>query len=152
MVPDITQQVNFDTLNPLFIKVGRINLIISAIAFIITAIISSTFVVLSVIIGTVIGMANLFILARTLKGGFSFKPENAHRFIMKRYYIKLIASMIIIGILVSQNLVDPVGLITGFSIIMITTLSAAIYFSKHIHAEPAQAIVNSVIKQRKELA
>ena len=151
MVPNAIQQINFDILHPLFVKVGRANLIISAIAFIITAIVSSTFMVLSVIVGTVIGMANLFLLARILKGGFSFKPENAHQFIIKRYYIKLIASMIIIGILVSQNLVDPVGLIMGFSIIMITTLSAAIYFSKHIYAEPAQAIVSNVTQQGKEL-
>jgi hypothetical protein len=152
MATDITQQINFDSLNPLLIEVGRINLIIAAITFIITAIISSTFMVLSVIVGTVIGMVNLIILAQTLRSGFSFKPENAHQYIMKRYYIKLITSMIIIGILISQNLVDPVGLVMGFSIVMITTLSATIYFSKHMHAEPPQSVVNRGTHQGKELA
>ena len=152
MVPNAIQQINFDILHPLFVKVGRANLIISAIAFIITAIVSSTFMVLSVIVGTVIGMANLFILARNLKGGFSFKPDNAQRFVITRYYIRFIATIFIIGILVSKNLADPVGLIIGFSIIMITTLLAAIYFSKHVPTEPAPAVVSRGIKQRKEAA
>ena len=152
MVPNAIQQINFDILHPLFVKVGRANLIISAIAFIITAIVSSTFVVLSVIIGTVIGMANLSILARTVKSGFLFKPDNAQRFVITRYYIRFIATIFIIGILVSKNLADPVGLIIGFSIIMITTLLAAIYFSKHVPTEPAPAVVSRGIKQRKEAA
>ena len=134
MVPNAIQQINFDILHPLFVKVGRANLIISAIAFIITAIVSSTFMVLSVIIGTVIGMANLSILARTVKSGFLFKPDNAQRFVITRYYIRFIATIFIIGILVSKNLADPVGLIIGFSITMITTLTSAIYFSKHVPA------------------
>ena len=152
MGTNVIQQINFDILHPLFVRVGRANLIISAIAFIITAIVSSTFMVLSVIIGTVIGMANLSILARTVKSGFLFKPDNAQRFVIKRYYIRFIATIFIIGILVSKNLADPVGLIMGFSIIMITTLLAAIYFSKHVSAEPAPAVVSRGIKQGKEAA
>ena len=134
MVSNTIQQVNFDILHPLFLKVGRANLIISAIAFIITAMISSTFMVLSVVIGTVIGITNLSILAWTVKSGFLFKPDKAQRFVMKRYYIKLIATIFIVSILVSKNLADPVGLIIGFSITMITTLTSAIYFSKHVPA------------------
>ena len=57
MVSNTIQQVNFDILHPLFLKVGRANLIISAIAFIITAMISSTFMVLSVVIGKFLGNA-----------------------------------------------------------------------------------------------
>ena len=51
------QQVDFDILYPLFLKVGRANLIISAIAFIITAMVISTFMVLSVVIGKFLGNA-----------------------------------------------------------------------------------------------
>ena len=152
MVSNTIQQVNFDILHPLFLKVGRANLIISAIAFIITAMISSTFMVLSVVIGTVIGITNLSILAWTVKSGFLFKPDKAQRFVMKRYYITLIATIFIVSILVSKNLADPVGLIIGFSIIIITTLLAAIYFSKHVPTEPAPAVVSRGIKQRKEAA
>lgn len=152
MVSNTIQQIDFDILHPLFVKVVRVNLIISAIAFIITAIVSSTFMVLSVIIGTVIGITNLSILARTVKSGFLFKPDNAKQFVMKRYYIRFIATIFIVGILVSKNLADPVGLIIGFSITMITTLIAAIYFSKHAPAEPAPAVLSSGIKQGKEAA
>ena len=123
MVPNAIQQINFDILHPLFVKVGRANLIISAI-------VSSTFMVLSVIIVTVIGMANLSILARTVKSGFLFKPDNAQRFVITRYYIRFIATIFIIGILVSKNLANPVGLIIGFSIVIITTLTTTIYFAK----------------------
>ena len=122
-------QVKFNMLHPLLVKVGATNVVASAIAVIISATVASAFVVLSILMGSVIGAINLSLLARTVKSGFLFKPDNAQRFIMKRYYIKLIATMFIVGILVSQNLAHPVGLIIGFTIIMINTLTSAIYFS-----------------------
>lgn len=130
MASKTTRQINFGILHPLLVKVERINLIVAAIAFIVTAVVATTFVVLSVVIGTIIGVTNLSVLARTVKSGFLFEPDRAQRFVMKRYYMRLIATIFIVGILVSENLADPVGLIIGFSIIMLATLASAIYFAK----------------------
>ncbi|MBI3752984.1 MAG: ATP synthase subunit I [Deltaproteobacteria bacterium] len=123
-------QVKFDMLHPVLMKVGAANVVASAIAVGTSAVIASAFVVFSIIMGAVIGVINLSLLTRTIKNGFSFGPEKAQRFVIKRYYIRLLTTLVIIGILVSRNIAEPVGLIIGFSVIMMTTLAATIYFAK----------------------
>ncbi|MBI3397839.1 MAG: ATP synthase subunit I [Deltaproteobacteria bacterium] len=125
-----TIPVNFDALNPLFIRIGVGNLIVALVVFIVSIIAASTFFAISVIMGTVIGIINLSVLARTIKSGFLFKPDKAQSFVMKRYYLRLIATLFIIGVLVSKNLAAPIGLIIGLSVIMINTLTTTIYFAK----------------------
>ncbi|MBI5048620.1 MAG: ATP synthase subunit I [Deltaproteobacteria bacterium] len=122
--------VNFNALYPIFMKVGLGNLIVSAVAFIVSAMAASVFAAVSVFIGTAIGIINLSIMARTVKNGFLFKPDKAHLFIMKRYYIRFFATIFVVGVLVSKNLANPVGLIIGFSIIMSATMASTIYFAK----------------------
>lgn len=130
MVSRSMPQVKFDMLHPVLIKVGAVNAAASAIAVSTSAILASAFVVFSILMGAVIGVINLSLLARTIKNGFSFNPEKAQWFVIKRYYIRLLTTLVIIGILVSRNIVEPVGLIIGFSVIMMTTLAATIYFAK----------------------
>lgn len=130
MASKIIQQVDAGILRPLFVKIGKTNLIICAIALVIAAAVASSFVVLSVIIGAIVGMTNLSALAGTIQSSFVLKPEKAQRFVAKRYYIRLIVTTFIIGLLVSKNLADPVGLVVGYSIIMTAALASTIYFVK----------------------
>ena len=123
-------EVKFDMLQPVLIKVGAANVVASVIAVGTSAIVASAFVVFSVLMGAMIGAINLSLLTRTIKNGFSFNPEKAQRFVIKRYYIRLLTTIVIIGILVSRNIAEPVGLVIGFSVIMMTTLTATIYFAK----------------------
>ncbi len=123
-------QVKFDMLHPVLIKVGAANVVASVIAVSASAIVASVFVVFSILMGAAIGVINLSWLTRTIKNGFSFKPDKAQRFMIKRYYIRLLTLLVVIGILVSRNIAEPVGLIIGFSVIMMTTLTATIYFAK----------------------
>lgn len=121
---------NFDILQPVLIRVGLRNLAASAAAFVISAITATIFVAVSVLIGTAIGIINLLVMAKTVKSGFVLESKKARLFFMKRYYLKFIATILVIGILISRGFADPVGLIIGFSIIIITTLTTAIYFAK----------------------
>lgn len=123
-------EVKFDMLQPVLIKVGAANAIASVIAVSTGAIVASAFVVFSILMGAMIGAINLSLLTRTIKNGFSFKPEKAQRFVIKRYYIRFLTILVIIGVLVSKDIAEPVGLIIGFSVIMMTTLAATIYFAK----------------------
>ena len=125
-----TIPVNLDTLHPMFMRVGLGNLVASAAAFIISVRVASIFVAVSVLIGTAIGIINLSVMAKTVKSGFVLKSDKAQRFVMKRYYLKVIATILVIGILLSKGFADPIGLIIGFSIIIITTMATAIYFAK----------------------
>lgn len=145
-----TIPVNFAILNSLIIRVGLGNLVVALVAFIVSAITAPLFFAISVLIGTVIGIINLSLLARTIKSGFLFEPDKVQGFVTKRYYLRLLATLLVIGILVSKNLADPIGLIIGLSVIMTATLAATIYFAKHAPAEPAPAVVSRGIKQGKE--
>lgn len=122
-------QIKLDALNPL-LKIGLSNLIVSIIAFTISSAVISLFIGGSVLTGTVIGIINLSVLTKTIKTSFLFDPDRAQRFVIKRYYLRLIVTFFVIGILIAKNLVNPVGLIIGLTIITITTLVSTIYFAK----------------------
>lgn len=122
-------QIKLGALNPL-LKIGLGNLIVSIIAFTISSAVISLFIGGSVLTGTVIGIINLSVLTKTIKTSFLFDPDRAQRFVIKRYYLRLIVTFFVIGILIVKNLVNPVGLIIGLTIITITTLVSTIYFAK----------------------
>lgn len=122
-------QIKLGALNPL-LKIGLGNLIVSIIAFTISSAVISLFIGGSVLTGTVIGIINLSVLTKTIKTSFLFDPDRAQRFVIKRYYLRLIVTFFVIGILIVKNLINPVGLIIGLTIITITTLVSTIYFAK----------------------
>ncbi|HAG51303.1 MAG: hypothetical protein A2X87_04845 [Deltaproteobacteria bacterium GWC2_42_51] len=122
-------QIKLGALNPL-LKIGLSNLIVSIIAFTISSAAISLFIGGSVLTGTVIGIINLSVLTKTIKTSFLFDADRAQRFVIKRYYLRLIVTFFVIGILIAKNLVNPVGLIIGLTIITITTLVSTIYFAK----------------------
>ena len=115
---------------PVLMRMALWNLFVSATVLVISVIVANAFMTISIFIGMIIALINLAILAKTVKSGFLFRPDKAQRFVMKRYYMRLIATILIISILVSKNLAAPLGLIIGFAVIMMTTLSATVYISK----------------------
>jgi len=115
---------------PVLMRMALWNLFVSATVLVISVIVANAFMTISIFIGIIIALINLAILAKTVKSGFLFRPDKAQRFVMKRYYMRLIATILIISILVSKNLAAPLGLIIGFAVIMMTTLSATVYISK----------------------
>jgi len=122
-------QINY-MFQPVLMRMALWNLFVSATVLVISVIVANAFMTISIFIGMIIALINLAILAKTVKSGFLFRPDKAQRFVMKRYYMRLIATILIISILVSKNLAAPLGLIIGFAVIMMTTLSATVYISK----------------------
>src|SRR3972149_898375 len=119
---------------PVLMRMALWNLFVSATVLVISVIVANAFMTISIFIGIIIALINLAILAKTVKSGFLFRADKVQRFVMKRYYMRLIATILIISILVSKNLADPLGLIIGFAVTMMTTLSATVYISKHVPA------------------
>ena len=115
---------------PVLMRMALWNLFVSATVLVISVIVANAFMTISIFIGIIIALINLAILAKTVKSGFLFRADKVQRFVMKRYYMRLIATILIISILVSKNLAAPLGLIIGFAVIMMTTLSATVYISK----------------------
>jgi hypothetical protein len=71
-----------------------------------------------IIFGGLIVTVNFHLLARTLKKALSPPHLASHRTIIAKYYVRFIASGIIIFFLISQHIVNPLGLFIGLSVVV----------------------------------
>src|SRR3990167_4145039 len=88
-------QINY-MFQPVLMRMALWNLFVSATVLVISVIVANAFMTISIFIGIIIALINLAILAKTVKSGFLFRPDKAQRFVMKRYYMRLIATMLYI--------------------------------------------------------
>ncbi len=79
-----------------------------------------------ILFGGLIVTVNFHLLARTLKR--SLKPPHlaSPNVIIAKYYIRFIVSGIIIFLLITQQVVNPLGLVVGLSIVVLSMMSAAV--------------------------
>jgi hypothetical protein len=74
---------------------------------------------LGVLLGGLISIANFFWLKRDLRVVFGNLTGGAKSTIMFRYYIRFFVSAVIIFFIISQTVVDVIGLLVGLSIVVI---------------------------------
>ncbi len=79
-----------------------------------------------VVFGGLIVTINFHLLARTLNR--SLKPPYlaSPNVILAKYYIRFIASGVIIFFLITQKVVNPVGLVVGLSVVVASMMLAAL--------------------------
>ncbi len=79
-----------------------------------------------VVFGGLIVTINFHLLARTLNR--SLKPPYlaSPNVILAKYYIRFIASGVIIFFLITQKVVNPVGLVVGLSVVVASIMLAAL--------------------------
>jgi len=79
-----------------------------------------------IVFGGLIVTVNFHLLARTLKR--SLKPPHlaSPNVILAKYYIRFIASGIIIFFLITQKIVNPLGLVVGLSVVVASMMLAAL--------------------------
>lgn len=82
---------------------------------------------LGVFAGGLIVSVNFHFLYRTLRK--SLNPLNLSRpgIILGKYYIRFLISALIIYVLISEHYVEPLGLILGLSIVVISLLVGLVY-------------------------
>lgn len=91
---------------------------------------------LGVISGGLIVTINFHLLSRTLKKSFSPQHLSTHGVILLKYYIRFAISGILIFILISNHIVDPLGLLSGLSVVVISILLATMCeLTKHLFRE-----------------
>ncbi len=83
-------------------------------------------IALGIISGGIIVTINFHLLARTLKK--SLDPSNlaSHNVILIKYYLRFAVSGLIIFILISQHLINPLGLFIGLSVVVVSIIMATI--------------------------
>lgn len=100
-------------------------------------IISSPDFARGVIFGGLIVTVNFHLLYRTLKKAFRPQQLVSHNVILAKYYIRFVASGIIIFILIANNYVNPIGLFVGLSVVVVSIVIATIFEIKNLFLKEA---------------
>lgn len=91
---------------------------------------------MGIISGGFIVTVNFHLLSKTLKKAFNPKSLSSHNVILAKYYIRFIFSGFIIFILISNHIVNPIGLIIGLSVVVVSiTLATMCELTKHLFRE-----------------
>ncbi len=91
---------------------------------------------LGVMAGGLIVTINFHLLAGTLKKSLTPPHLASHQLIIAKYYLRFIASGVIIFFLIAGKLVDPLGLFVGLSVVVASIFAAAaLEFTKLIFKE-----------------
>ena len=114
----------------------RTNLILFSVASIAALIVSSPSFTMGIIFGGLIVIINFHLLYRTLKKALTPPHLASLSVVLSKYYIRFIASALIIFVLISNNYVDPIGLFIGLSIVVVSIILATMCeFKKLIFKE-----------------
>jgi len=87
---------------------------------------------LGVFAGGLIVTINFHLLARTLKKSLTPPHIVSHNVIIAKYYVRFIASGIIIFFLISGHYVDPLGLFVGLSVVVASIVVATLRELKNL--------------------
>ncbi|MFQ5483779.1 MAG: ATP synthase subunit I [Desulfobacterales bacterium] len=121
----------------LFIFIVRTNWVLLLMASIVALFISSRDFFSGVICGGLIVTANFHLLYRTLKKSLMPPHLSSHQAIIAKFYLRFMLSAFIIFILISKQLVDPVGLILGLSVVVVSIILATFLEFKRLIFEEA---------------
>ena len=87
---------------------------------------------LGILAGGLIVTVNFHLLARTLKKSLTPPHLVSHNVIIAKYYVRFIASGVIIFFLISGHYVDPLGLFVGLSVVVASIVLATVRELKNL--------------------
>jgi hypothetical protein len=118
--------VNLIAKDPLQRKIEIANWIILALIFI-TSLIFSTFkFALGVLLGGFISILNFYWMERSLRRVFEKLSGNVKGAVVFKYFIRLTLTAIILYFLISNDIVNIIGLVIGLSVVVITIVVTVI--------------------------
>ena len=79
-----------------------------------------------IICGGIIVTLNFHLMARTLKKALAPPHLASINSVIAKYYVRFIISGLIIFLLISRHLVDPLGLLAGLSIVVVSIMLATL--------------------------
>ena len=117
--------------------VSRSNWILLGGATVVSLLLASFPFALGVVSGGLLVSMNFYLLRRTLSN--SLDPHNlvSHNVILGKYYIRFTISGFIIFLLISQHVVNPLGLFVGLSVTVASVFLATVYVSARIRSKEA---------------
>jgi hypothetical protein len=112
--------------------ITRANWVLFAAAVLVGLVAFQFDVALGIFAGGLIVTVNFHLLARTLKKSLTPPHLVSHNVIIAKYYVRFIASGVIIFFLISGHYVDPVGLFVGLSIVVASIVVATVRELKNL--------------------
>ena len=79
-----------------------------------------------IILGGLIVTINFHLLAKTLKKAFVPPKIASHNVILAKYYIRFVISGLIIFLLIAKHCVNPLGLLIGLSVVVVSIFLATL--------------------------
>jgi hypothetical protein len=92
---------------------------------------------LGILSGGLIVTINFHLLARTLRNALTPPHLSSHNVVIAKYYVRFIVSGLIIFFLISQHIVNPLGLFVGLSVVVASIVMAALCELKHLMVKEA---------------
>jgi hypothetical protein len=80
-----------------------------------------------IVFGGLIVTVNFHLLYRTLKKAFRPPSIASHHTVLAKYYIRFFASGAILFFLISKQLVNPLGLFVGLSVVVVSIVCATVF-------------------------
>jgi hypothetical protein len=112
--------------------VTRANWVLFAAAVLVGLVAFQFDVALGIFAGGLIVTVNFHLLARTLKKSLTPPHLVSHNVIIAKYYVRFIASGVIIFFLISGHYVDPLGLFVGLSVVVASIVVATVRELKNL--------------------
>jgi len=102
-----------------------------AVCLIISVLLMSAPFTYGILLGGFISIVNFHWLDRDLRKIFSNLSGKAKSALLLKYYLRLAVTAVVLYILISQSLVDIIGLLVGLSVVVMNiVLTAVLVFSK----------------------
>ncbi len=107
--------------------ITRTNWLLFVVASLIGGMIAPPDFARGIIFGGLIVTVNFHLLHRTLRKAFTPPNITSHNVVLAKYYIRFVCSGIILFFLVSQHVVNPLGLFVGLSVVVVSMFLAAAF-------------------------
>ena len=116
--------------------ITRANWILFALASLCGLALTSPAFANGIIFGGLIVTINFHLLARTLKKALTPPHLSSHNVVLAKYYVRFVASGVVIFFLISRHWVEPLGLFIGLSVVVASIMLATMCeFKKLIFKE-----------------
>jgi len=118
--------------DPFLAKIRLMNGVVFALLLVISLVWMPPLFTLGVALGGVIILINFQLLQRILRKAFIPDHLASPKSVIIKYYLRLLGTGVILYILIARRLVDPLGLVVGLSVIVITLTLLGFYEMKKI--------------------
>lgn len=118
-------------------SVTRLNWLIFTISVVLGNLYTSPGFTRGIFFGGLIVTVNFHLLARTLKRSLTPPHLANHHTVIAKYYIRFFISGLVIFFLISKNLVNPLGLFVGLSVVVASIMIVTLFQVKNLFMKEA---------------